>query len=305
MTPTVLAAYVAMILVWGTTWSAIKIGVETVPPFVFALERAIAVAGVLTLVALALRLPFPRDRRTLIAAAVAGLFNTGLSWALIFWAEQFVPSGLVAVFGATAPVWTAFLAHFLVRGDRLTWLKIAALGVGLAGTAVLVGSPVTRDGGDAIAATVLLALMPVTWAIAAILASRYLQHASPIPVIALEVWAGGLALVPFALSQAAMTSVWTVPAIVAFAYLVLLGSCVGLVLNLWLYRKLRPTTVSLAQVLIPVQAVLIGALALDEEVTTRTLVGALLVFGAVGLNARAGSGRPDERSAEPVATSAD
>lgn len=290
MSPTVLAAYVAVMLIWGTTWAAIKIGVEAVPPFVFALERAIAVAIVLTLVALLLRLPFPRDRRTLAAASVAGLFNTGLAWALIFWAEQFIPSGLVAVFGATAPVWTAFLAHFLVRGDRLSWLKIAALGVGLVGTAVLVASPIMRDGADVIAATVLLALMPVGWAIAAIIASRYLQQASPIPVIAVEVWAGGLVLVPFALSQAALPSVWTSQAIIAFVYLVLFGSCVGLVLNLWLYRKVRPTTVSLLQVLIPVQAVLIGAFALGESVTPRTLVGAVLVFAAVGLNARAGSG---------------
>lgn len=305
MTPTVLAAYLAVIIIWGTTWAAIKVGVETVPPFVFAFERAIVVAALLTLIALVLRLPFPRDRRTLVAAAVAGVFNSGLSWALIFWAEQFVPSGLVAVFGASSVVWTAFLAHFLVRGDRLSWLKIAALGFGLAGTAVLVGSPATGEGGDVIVATVLLALMPVSWAVAAILASRYLQHASPIPVIALEVWAGGLVLVPFALTQAAAPSVWTGTAIVAFVFLVLLGSCVALVLNLWLFRKLRPTTILLQQVLVPVQAVLIGALALGEEVTLRTLIGALLVFAAVGLNARAGSGLPDERAAEPVATSAD
>lgn len=303
MSPLVLGAYVAMILIWGTTWAAIRIGVETIPPFVFALERAITVAAILTIVALALRLPFPRDRRTLIAAALAGLFNTGLSWALIFWAEQFVPSGLVAVFGATAPVWTAFLAHFLVRGDRISWLKIAALALGLVGTAVLIGAPIQGDGRDVLIATILLALLPITWAAAAILAARYLQHASPVPVIAVEVWAGGLFLVPFALSQAGEPMAWSAPAALAFAYLVLLGSCVGLVLNLWLYRKVRPTTVMLSQVLIPVQAVIIGAVALGEQVTMQMLVGALLVFAAVGLNALAGSGAPkDDVESVPTAS---
>lgn len=295
MTPTVFAAYVVMILLWGSTWAAIKIGVESIPPFVFALERAVAVAVLLTLLSLALRLPFPRDRRTIAAAAVAGLFNIGIPWSVIFWAEQFVPSGLVAVFGATFPIWTALLAHFLVRGDRLSRLKVAALALGLLGTAVLAGAPIERGGLSLLVTTALLTAVPIFWAIGAILAARYLSSSSPVPIIAIEVWAGALFLLPFALSQAALPSSWTVAAIAAFLFLVLLGSCVGLVLNLWLYRKLRPTTVSLSQVLFAVQAVLLGAIALGEQVTTRMVVGALLVFTAVGLNARAGSGTPDDR----------
>jgi drug/metabolite transporter (DMT)-like permease len=133
--------YVLLIALWGSTWAAIKIGVDSVPPFVFAFERAVAVSVILVGLSLAMRHPFPRDRRVILFAAIVGIFNTGSTWAIIFWAEQYVPSGLVSVFGASTPIWTALLAHFLVRGDRLSTTKVLGLLLGIAGIGLLVGAP--------------------------------------------------------------------------------------------------------------------------------------------------------------------
>lgn len=301
MSVRVAAAYVVMVLLWGSTWAAIKIGVAAVPAHLFAFERAIAVAVILTIAALVLRQPFPRTRRAIVACAISGLFNIGTAWALIFWAEQFVPSGLVAVFGAMAPVWTAVLAHFFVRGDRLSILKIVALALGLAGTALLVGAPTASEGPDALLAMALLALMPISWAIAAILIARYLKGESPIAVVGLQTWVAAVFLAPFALAQAGLPQRWDPSAILAFAYLVIGGSCIGLVLNAWLFRHLRPTTVTLSQILIPMQALLIGGLVLGEAFDVRMLGGAALVVGAVALNALSGASSRVEPVAEPSA----
>jgi drug/metabolite transporter (DMT)-like permease len=300
----VVAGYVSVALIWGSTWAAIKIGVNDVPPFVFAFARAAAVAALLTVVAIALRQPFPRARRVIVVAIVVGVINIGWSWAIIFWSEQFVPSGLVAVFGAAAPVWTALLAHFMVKGDRLSALKALGLLLGLGGTVVLIGTPDPGEGAAGLVATGLLALMPITWAIAAILQSRFLTQVAPIPTVALGTWASAVLLSPLALAQLSGGQHWTVSSVLAFAYLVIFGTCFGMVVSLWLYRKLRPTTITLIQVLVPAEAILIGTLWLGEPVTIRMLGGAALVVAAVALNALAGGGRPsaEERlSATPAA----
>ena len=285
----VAAAYATQVLIWGSTWAAIKIGVADVPPWIFAFDRSVLVALALGAVSLALRLDFPRDRRTLVVAALSGAINSGISWAVIFWAEQFVPSGLVAVFGATAVIWTALLAHFLVRGDRLSAVKIAALALGFGGILVLVGASGEIEGGPAILAAVLLALMPIGWAASGVLMARYLTAVSPLPAVAIGSATGGVFLIPFALSELGRPALWTPEAIVALLYLALVGTGVGLVVNLWLYRRLRPTTIMLSQLLITVEAVLIGALALDEQITPGMLLGATLVLTAIALNARAGT----------------
>jgi drug/metabolite transporter (DMT)-like permease len=295
----VVAAYVSVALIWGSTWGAIKIGVTDVPPFIFAFVRALAVASVLTIIALALRQPFPRGRRTLVVATIVGLINIGLTWAIIFWSEQFVPSGLVAVFGAAAPVWTAVLAHFMVKGDRLSGLKIFGLALGLGGTVLLIGAPETADGTAGLIATGMLALMPITWAIAAIMQSRFLTRVAPIPTVAVGTWASAVLLAPLAVVQLPQGAHWTLASVLAFAWLVLFGTCFAMVVSLWLYRKLRPTTITLIQVIVPAEAIMIGTFWLGEPVTVRMLGGAALVVAAVALNAIAGGGSPP--AAERVA----
>jgi len=299
----VLVRYVILVLIWGTTWAAIKVGVASVPPFVFAFDRAVAVSILLTVAAVALGLPFPRDRRTLLAAAFAGVVNTGSSWAIIFWSEQYVPSGLVSVFGAAGPIWTAVLAHFLVRGDRLSPLKIVGLLFGLVGIGVLVGAPDAGSRPEAVLATVLLALMPITWAVGTIVQVRVLRVGSPLPLVAIGTWTGAVVLAPFALVQASGPESWTLDVLVSFAYLVVLGSCVGLVLQLWLTRRLRPTTMTLSQLLISAQALIVGALVLGESITWRMLAGAGLVGLAIVLNAVSG-GTGRGQAEEPAAVSA-
>ena len=300
----VVAAYAGVALIWGSTWAAIKIGVSDVPPFVFAFARAVAVATLLTIVAIALRQPFPRNGRTIVVAIIVGLINIGWSWAIIFWSEQFVPSGLVAVFGAAAPVWTAVLAHFMVKGDRLSVRKVAGLVLGLAGTVILIGAPETGEGMAGLVATVLLALMAISWAIAAILQSRFLTRVAPIPTVALGTWASVLLLSPLALGQLSAGAHWTLASGLAFAYLVVFGTCFGMVVSLWLYRKLRPTTITLIQVIVPAEAILIGTLWLGEPVTYRMLGGAALVVAAVALNAIAGGGTPPAEEALAAAPAA-
>jgi drug/metabolite transporter (DMT)-like permease len=297
----VAAGYILLVLLWGSTWAAIKVGVTSVPPFVFAFERAVAVSLLLTALSIVLGLRFPCDRRTLAAAAFAGVVNTGTSWAIIFWSEQYVPSGLVAVFGAAGPVWTAFLAHFFVHDDRLSSLKIGGLLLGVLGIAVLVGAPDPGSRPEAFFATLLLALMPISWAFGTIVQVRALRSGSPLPLVAVGTWSGALVLLPFALTQIGQPATWDLQVLIAFGYLVIFGSCVGLVLQLWLTRRLRPTTMTLSQLLISAMALLVGSVVLGESITWRMLAGAALVAVALGLNAVAGGrSRTAEAAVAPV-----
>ena len=281
MTVRVLAAYAAMCAIWGTTWLAIKIGLRGLPPVTGAGVRFVVAALFLTLLArLVPRTPGAAPSRRLIVVLALTLF--GGNYALTYYAETGLPSGLVAVLFGTLPFFVFGLGA--LRGERVTANAVGGAALALAGVGAISLGPQSR--GD------------WTYVVAALAAAGLSAYAN----IALKAEAGAdpFRTLPPAmmLSGVVMTLCgalfehpnWTLAAqpgsIAAVLYLAILGSGVAFWLNHWVLRHLATWIVGMSALIIPVIAVAVGTLAGGEAFNARELVGAALVIAGVWLALR-------------------
>lgn len=287
-TPAIVAAYALLCLVWGTTWSAIRLGLDGIPPFAgVALRFAIASAALFALGWLR-GVRFGRQRREVALWLVNGLFSFCASYGIVYWSEQWIPSGLAAVLFASFTLFVAALAHFFLREERLVPASAAGVLLGFAGVATIFSEDLTRLGGPG---TGLAALVMLGSPLAAAIGN-----------VAVKRWGGGihplsLTAPPMALTAVVMGTVsllserslpWAPKAhtIAALLYLALAGSALTFSLYFWLLEHLPATRMSLIAYLTPVTAILIGVGLFDEPLTARTLAGSGLVVLGVALATR-------------------
>lgn len=281
----ILAAFAVIYLVWGSTFLAIRIGVHEVPPFLLAAAR-FTLAGLALLIwtfARGERLPTSRQW---LSISFLSLLMFVLDYGLLFWAEQFVPSGLSAVMLATIPAFTALFEIALLRTQRLTARLALALAIGIAGVAVLVsrtlnlgGAPVPASG------AVALTLAATSWSLASILTRKLDLPSSRALNSGSQMLIGGILLffvsalfgeLPRFHPAAVSLSAW-----LALLYLIVAGSILGFTAWLWLMQHESPTKVGTYAYVNPVVAVIIGALLGNEQIGLRTVVGTLCVLLSV------------------------
>jgi len=282
------AAFAVLVLIWGTTWAAIRVGLAGIPPF-SGIALRFTLAGLL-LLALALRLGVRlgrsrRERRLWVANAV---LSFGISYAVVYWCEQYIPSGLAAVLFATYPLLVAALAHFALPGERLNPLAVAGLLLGFAGVAVIFSDDLHLLGGQRVRGAALLMLVsPFVSAIAMILVKRWGKGIHPLSLAAVPMLMAGVVMGGVALAfERGRTLVFDAPSVGALVYLSVLGSAVTFTVYYWLLARVSATRVALTSYLIPIVAVAVGALAFDEPVRPRLLAGSALVVAGVVLVGR-------------------
>ena len=275
-------AFFAIYVLWGTTFLAIRIAVEEMPPL-FAAGARFFTAGVLLYGFMRLKGEVKPTAAQWRSLAIMGLLMFVAEYGPLFWAEKYVPSGIVSVLAATLPLITMVLEMLVLRQQRFRAMTVAATLLGFAGVAVLL-SPNGRQHFGLVPCLAILA-GATTWALGSVLTrSMDLPSSRPLTAGAAMMLGGGGLL---ALS-AGFGEMHPVPHIslrggLALAYLIVCGSLLAFTAYVWLLGHMPATRVSSHAYVNPIVAVALGYFVAGEIITTRTLAGTALVLTSVFL----------------------
>ena len=294
------AALLTVYVVWGSTYLAIRIMVETMPALLSAGVR-FAVAGALFYAVLRLRGGARRVRITKAQVAAAALIGTLLLFGgngLVTLAEEEVPSGLAALIIGAVPLWVVLLR--LIDRDEVPRGTLAGVAVGFAGLAVLV-LPGDRPGDAPLEGMLVIVLASVSWAAGSFYSKRMDLPADTLVSTAFQMLLGGLAMIVVALAAGEGAEVdlraFSTRSALAFAYLILAGSLLAFTAYTWLLQNAPISTVATYAYVNPVIAVILGALVLSEEVTATVVLGAAAIVLSVAAVVRKESSEPEPATA--------
>jgi drug/metabolite transporter (DMT)-like permease len=286
------AAFVALTAIWGTTWAAIRVGLTGIPPLAGLAARFLLAGAILLAIAVARGVPLGRSALERRLWWVNGLATFLVPYTVIYWAEQWVPSGLSSVLFSTFPLWVVVLGLWILPHERASGARRAGVALGFLGVAVLFSEDFTRLGGlhVRLPAAVLVAGAAVS-ASGSLAMRRWGGGVSPLSLTAIPMLGTGLATGLGAL-WLERDRPWNFgpAAVAATVYLALFGSAVTFTIYFWLLKRRTAMTASLVSYTAPVVAVAVGTLAFDEPFTLRSAIGAVLVLA--GVAAALAGGRP-------------
>ncbi len=276
-------AWIAICILWGTTYLFIRIGVETIPPMLFAGFRWI-VAGSILITILKLsgkQLPKKSD---MIHIAIIGIALLGFGNGLVVVGEQYIESGLAALLITTAPFWMVGAESFLPKGPKLNWMVITGLVVGIFGVSLIFGGDLKYIFETKYLFGVLSILgAVVAWSLGSVY-SKY-KRVSVHPLMSASVQmliAGSLQVLLGTVLGEFSALHLTHSGVLSLAYLVVFGSIFGYGSYIYAIEHLPLSLVSTYAYINPIIALFLGWIFLNEQLTFFTLIASVvIIFGVV------------------------
>ena len=281
-----LGVWLLLCTIWSSTWLFIKVGLnDQLPPLWFAGLRFVVASGVLGLWNLWRRTPLPRAASDWSLIACTGFLVFAVNYGLLFWGEARISSGLCAVLQATIPAFGLLFAHLYLPGERLTAPKIGGVALGLLGVGIIFSDELHLAGTSALWGSAAIVVGAASAAYSNVLIKAKGKHLDPAMLSAGQMVFGWVPLLVLGacFEGAPWKFHWTGHAIFSLFYLALLGSSLAFCLMYWLTQRVEITKIMLISLVTPVAAVVIGAFALGEKLSSHAMLGGVCVLLGLGL----------------------
>lgn len=277
----VVAAYIVVCIVWGSTYLGIRIGVSDFPPELFSGIRNLVAGSIILMYARVKGLEFPKSRTDIRRLATVGFMLLCGSMGLISWAEQWVHSGVVSLMVASSPLMMALIETIVFKENTLGIKGWGGLLIGFGGVGFLVMSA-SGTGSIDIFGSILVILAAFFWSSGSVYSKRFKAAGSVVTHIGIQMLAGGVGLTTAGLLLGEASRVrFTVKSMAAMAYLIIFGSILAYSCYIYVLGKWPSSRAGTYAYVNPLVAVTLGFLVLGEPITYHTIISMVVILGGV------------------------
>jgi drug/metabolite transporter (DMT)-like permease len=274
--------------IWGASYLFIKVGGAEIPPFTFVAGRTIIASEALFVGLLARREGIPLlQRRTWLPLIAMGIFNSVIPYTLITWGETQISSGLAGILTAAMPIFTVLIAHLATRDEKLNAYKVIGVIVGFIGVVILFLPDLEAGIELSVLGDMAVLGAAFSYALASVIAHKYVGGVSHLGASFGQLFSAAVILLPLSL---VIDRPWglhpSLAATASLATLALLGTAFAYVLYYWLIDHTGATSTSLVTYIIPVSAIILGAVVLHERFAWTAFAGLVGIIAGVGLVTR-------------------
>lgn len=279
LTTKIILVYILLCLIWGSTWMAIRASLESLTPFISGGSRFL-LAALFILILMKLKgVSLQKDRESIRLYLLMGFLSFVIPFGLVYWAEQFVPSGLASVLFGVYPFFVAIFSYFRLPDEFIGKLKIIGMSLGFIGIVVIFSDSFSTNFSNLFLGMIAVALSGVIQAWIAVTLKKSGKHLNPLSMNFIPMLIAGFAgLTAGIFFEDISTIKIDEVAVISVLYLAFFGSVVTFTSFYWLMKKINVIMLSLIAFITPIVALVLGWIFYNESLTTSHLLGSILVL---------------------------
>lgn len=271
-----------MCLIWGSTWMAIRIGLESLTP-IFSAGVRFCFASIIIFILMKIRnIELQTDKESVRLYLLMGFFSFVIPFGLVYWAEQFVPSGMAAVLFAVYPFWVVIFSFIRIPGDIIGFYKIFGTVLGFVGIVIIFSDSFAGDITNYLVGMFAVVLSGIMQAWIAVSIKKFGHHLHPLSMNFIPMVIAGISMVLIGIVAEDLSVIHiNESAVLSILYLAFFGSVITFTTFYWLIKRINLVILSLLAFITPIVALVLGYFFYNEELSTRHFIGAALVLTGV------------------------